>query len=326
MFCFKSLLSSWFNGIPLSLKHNGTTIKSIAEAVYCKCSSIVHSVSECEVIRRVYSCCVFFFEVHGFLVAICSLAQFKLYISIAQDIKDIKVTQSRLSDDVTDCKTLLQQHSQKISEHEILIRSCQSNIAKIESNQTATNTNLEVLEKRLSDLESSVSACPNFDGINPTSESKVIPRAVIEAEALERLSRSHNVIILGIPETNNAEEYVNEILNQVDPVANAHRLNVVRLGSVSVQNRPRPVKVCFATPVVAKSVLRKKSILERHHIYSSTKITDDKTPAQLKELSTLREELKRRQTGGEKDLTIKYIKGSPRIVNNTYTSTKPQKN
>lgn len=53
-------------------------------------------------------------------------------------------------------------------------------------------------------------------------------------------------------------------------------------------------------------------------------ISDDKTPMQIKELSELREQLKRRINAGESDINIKYLSGTPVITN--ITDTKQPKN
>nr|CAI5852141.1 unnamed protein product [Callosobruchus analis] len=80
----------------------------------------------------------------------------------------------------------------------------------------------------------------------------------VDPEALEQLRRSHNILILVVPESANENEYVTGILDQVDQVANLHRLSTFRVGSVSATDRARPIKVCFATPAIAKAILQKK--------------------------------------------------------------------
>nr|CAH7750747.1 unnamed protein product [Callosobruchus chinensis] len=155
--------------------------------------------------------------------------------NIARDVRDIKESQSRLSNDITQCKSLLQQHSSIIGQHETSLRVCENNIADIQNFQTEVSRNLEAIGNRVTALE----------------------------------------------------------------------LNV-GLGTTPQADRARPVKVCFATPAVARTVLRKKNQLRGNTTYDSIKITDDKTPAQLNELSNLRVELRRRQESGEPYLTIKY--------------------
>nr|CAH7762006.1 unnamed protein product [Callosobruchus chinensis] len=182
--------------------------------------------------------------------------------NIARDVRDIKESQSRLSNDIAQCKSLLQQHSSIIVTQTIL----------------------------------------------PITHSETKNR-------IERFRRSHNIIIFGIPESNNTDATVSAILNHVDPIANNHRLSISRLGATPQANRARPVKVCFATPAVARTVLIKKNQLRGNTTYDSIKITDDKTPAQLNELSNLRVELRRRTESGEPNLTIKYIT-SPNLKDN----------
>nr|CAH7731085.1 unnamed protein product [Callosobruchus chinensis] len=51
--------------------------------------------------------------------------------NIARDVRDIKESQSRLSNDIAQCKSLLQQHSSIIGQHETSLRVCENNIADI---------------------------------------------------------------------------------------------------------------------------------------------------------------------------------------------------
>nr|CAI5844079.1 unnamed protein product [Callosobruchus analis] len=236
---------------------------------------------------------------------------------IARDVRDIKESQSRLSNDITQCKSLLQQHSNIIGQHETSLRVCENSIADIQNSQTEVSRNLEAIGMRGTVLELNVGSRSNSANASPSNSNNLASNPVSNDEFLERFRRSHNIIIIGLPETSDTNATVSAILNHVDPIANNHRLSISWLGTTPQANRARPVKVCFATPAVARSVLRKKNQLRGNTTYDSIKITDDKTPAQLNELSNLRVELRRRLDSGEPNLTIKYVRGSPRIVPTT---------
>nr|CAH7769893.1 unnamed protein product [Callosobruchus chinensis] len=104
--------------------------------------------------------------------------------SIAKDIKDIEDSQSRLSNDVAQCTTLLQQHSDIIPRHDASIISCETNIQKLQYSQTNISSDIESIENRLLQLQQNTPS---------TSEAST-------AELLERLRDSHNIVIRGVPE------------------------------------------------------------------------------------------------------------------------------
>nr|CAH7750634.1 unnamed protein product [Callosobruchus chinensis] len=237
--------------------------------------------------------------------------------NIARYVRDIKESQSRLSNDIAQCKSLLQQHSSIIGQHETSLRVCENNIADIQNSQAEVSRNLEAIGNRVTALELNVGSVSNSVNASPSNSNNLADNPLRNEEFLERFRRSHNIIIFGIPESSNTDATVSSILNHVDPIANNHRLSISRLGATPQANRARPVKGCFDTPAVARTVLIKKNQLRGNTTYDSIKITDDKTPAQLNELSNLRVELRRRTESGEPNLTIKYVRGYPRIVPTT---------
>lgn len=140
----------------------------------------------------------------------------------------------------------------------------------------------------------------------------------IIAEVNERLKRSKNIIIRGVPEQVSGNDYADErsVSDLLDSfVSDTTPTSVVRLGRTKpgINDQPRPIKVTFSSESVVKKILKAKSRLVDPK-YKRVKIYDDQTPTQLKQLQNLRDQLKGRQESGEKGLTIKYVKGVPRIV------------
>ncbi len=86
----------------------------------------------------------------------------------------------------------------------------------------------------------------------------------------------------------------------------SHRIGIV------ADNRPRPVKVCFASSSLARQVFVNRKNLKSKH--ADITLSFDRTPAQVKELAELNKSLKERRLLGEKNLTIKFVNGSPEIV------------
>ncbi|CAH1977811.1 unnamed protein product [Acanthoscelides obtectus] len=215
-----------------------------------------------------------------------------------------KNSQAQLSNDVSHCMSLLQQHSASIVRHDELISNCEASIQQLQSAQASILSNISNVESRLTN------ALVNDRSLNTNANN--IPSS--PTETWEIFRRSHNIILKGLPEGNNDSDSVTDIINHIEPSANGYRLNMTRLGAVGT-SRPRLIKVGFASPIIAKNILRKKNDILSHSTYNSVKILDDKTPSQMHELQQLREELKRRLTAGERNFTIKYVKGRPSIVN-----------
>ena len=104
----------------------------------------------------------------------------------------------------------------------------------------------------------------------------------------------------------------NNILSLVDPLISVVDGRVSRIGK-SFPGRPRLLRVKLNSPDLAKSALIKQKVLKNTE-FRKVVIRDDKTYAQNLFLKDLRSELQNRINSGESDLTIKYLNGIPRIV------------
>nr|CAH7747960.1 unnamed protein product [Callosobruchus chinensis] len=226
-------------------------------------------------------------------------------LSIASDIKDVKNCQTRLSNDIAECKSLLEQHSDKISQHDISIQMCLTDIQSLRSAQADMSTNLTAIEHRFTALQEN-----SANSASSTAATPAIPDRSSDAEMLERYRRSHNILIKNVVENANSNDNVtvSEVLNIIDPAANGHVISISRLGAPQA-NRSRPLKISFSNPVTVKNILRRKKSLLSNPSFKHFIIDDDKTPHQMAQLVQLREDLRRRQTAGERDITIKYIRG-----------------
>ncbi|KAK5637828.1 hypothetical protein RI129_000183 [Pyrocoelia pectoralis] len=140
-------------------------------------------------------------------------------------------------------------------------------------------------------------------------------------EIFERQRRQNNIIIYNLEETNpqlsgeaNAVTDLVKAKTIVSQVANidTNGIKIFRLGRIIKENKPRPLKVILNSSYDAISVLRNKQKLR--NINNRISVSSDLTPAQQSYLQDLRAQLLDRSTKGEKDLTIRYIKGIPKIV------------
>nr|CAH7745594.1 unnamed protein product [Callosobruchus chinensis] len=231
-------------------------------------------------------------------------------LSIASDIRDVKNCQTRLSNDIAECKSLLEQHSDKISQHDISIQICLTDIQSLRSAQADMSTNLTAIEHRFTALQEILPIPPVRLLLPPA-----IPDRSSDAEMLERYRRSHNILIKNLVENANSNDNVtvSEVLNIIDPAANGHVISVSRIGAPQA-NRSRPLKISFSNPVIVKNILRRKKSLLSNPSFKHFIIDDDNTPHQMAQLVQLREDLRRRQAAGERDVTIKYIRCIPEII------------
>lgn len=234
---------------------------------------------------------------------------------ITEEIKVVKENQLVSSKQVADCMSQLKLHSQLIASNESMIRVCEGQVGELIESQND-------LQQRVDDIAAKVETVTSLNINQPTT---ISPLPDVNAgEIIERALRASNILIYNLPESSERDqvhdsEEACKILNAVDPtsatqIMSCRRLGkVLPVGSVSDGSKPRPLKVVLTGADVARTVMRKKKVLSATD-YKNISISDDKTPAQIRELKMLREELKRRTASGERNLTIKYDRGVPTIV------------
>lgn len=217
----------------------------------------------------------------------------------------------KISNDVATIKEQITQI--KLSTDNLAIEQnvIKSDIVNIRQGNTKTDEKLETLQYAVELLKNSTN--------NTSSSSQVFNKTQedIIAEVNEREVRSRNIIIIGLsePVSSNKEERIELDKNEVSRIMKNIDSSVpepqyiMRLGKYNA-HKIRPVKVCFKSQDIAKSILR-----HRHEAkYDNIKIYSDQTPEQQRFLKHIKEELQRRLENENKNLTIKYIKGIPRIV------------
>ncbi|KAJ2940142.1 hypothetical protein O0L34_g14181 [Tuta absoluta] len=110
-----------------------------------------------------------------------------------------------------------------------------------------------------------------------------------------------------------------KVITKITNKADCTRIKAFRLGAPKSDAgaAPRPLKVIMNSKNEALDILRNK-----HKLQKPSSIAADLTPMQREYLKYLREELEKRKSEGEKDLTIKYVQGRPTIVNQIKKKTK----
>ena len=169
------------------------------------------------------------------------------------------------------------------------------------------------LSKKIETLENKI--------LNQTSltETQLVIEKVA-AEAVERITRAKNIIVHGVAElSGNPKEQQKQDENTAKELTivlsgeeSCLPVRAIRLGKTTT-NKPRPLKIILTDASYTKTCLRNQKRLINSE-FENLKITDDKTPHQLNNLKELRAEVARRTSEGEKDLTIKYIRGAATIT------------
>ena len=165
-------------------------------------------------------------------------------------------------------------------------------------------------------------------------DEKLQKQADIAEEQRRKAGRQRNLIIYGIPETKLEineqlkEDFytIQEVYANRVPIEAKDITELVRLGNKT--DKIRPIKVTFASQEKRLKILRNNINLRIYgeqygdckcknepgrHIHVN--VTNDKTQQERETEKALRDELNRRRTSGENDLTIKNGKITKRNIN-----------
>lgn len=179
---------------------------------------------------------------------------------------------------------------------------------------------VEALRDDVQQLQSRLSTLPTNTTEQPRAAGDALAAGDVIAEMAERERRACNIIVAGARESDSAEaadrlKHDESLLKQVlvdagNVIDISDVKKVVRLGKKvdSGDSKPRLMKVILRSRECAIEILKNKSKL------SDVRVFNDQTPKQREDLRALRETLKVRQEQGESDLTIKYIRGVPKII------------
>lgn len=200
------------------------------------------------------------------------------------------------------------------------IRASTSNIVLEQNNIKASITIMDkkvsVNEEKLESLETQLTTLKSKPSYTHTAEGQFHANEEIIRELKDRTNRECNIIMAGVlePQESNDLQNQNKDVTEVCSILSAITkdyalpLKVFRIGKQS-PGKNRRIKICFNNSETAKTFLR-----NQHRLPKEIKLFSDQTPSQIKFLQELKEELVRRQNSGENNLTIKYIKGIPKIV------------
>lgn len=149
----------------------------------------------------------------------------------------------------------------------------------------------------------------------------------IISELDDRQSRKQNIIIFGVPEQRSdlgkeerqlAEEAaVDDILKVVSPDVNYRQLQRFRLGRFNLNaTRPRPLKIKLECEKFVHDVIRRAKTLKNSPNHNNISLAFDKTFRQIAYYNKVKTQYNERVNKGENNISIKFVRGIPKIVNN----------
>lgn len=151
----------------------------------------------------------------------------------------------------------------------------------------------------------------------PSTGSVMVMEDIIE-ELADREARANNLIFYNLEEPNQDQkniDLVRDIVRKIQPGTEGS-VKCLRLGKKR-DGHLRPLRVSFTSRELTLSILRNK-----RRYSGPVRIYQDQTPRQRMHLAELRESLKNMINAGEKNKTIRYVNGVPKIVTATNSHSK----
>lgn len=203
------------------------------------------------------------------------------------------------------------------------LKTLSEDISALRAEVTNISSTMAEALPRISKMEVEVKTLKNE--INDLkSSSASAPISEVYSEFVDRTSRQSNVILYKIPESTSSSVMDKKTHDQdllakifVSIGFTVPSFTFHRLGK-SNSSSPRPVKVIFSNPAYVNDFFKSFSqerIAEVDTLLSQVTSSRDRTPGERTYLKKLRSELDERLKRGEKGLTIKFMKGIPKIVN-----------
>jgi len=130
------------------------------------------------------------------------------------------------------------------------------------------------------------------------------------------------MLLFNLPEAVNDSTYTTSDSTTIQNIFDFLNLktkpnSITRLAKPSSSNttKPRPVKLRFSDQKDIFELFSYQNKLKSNSTWKDFRFSSDRTKQQQEYMSHLRQELLNRQSNGEQDLIIKYIKGIPKIIN-----------
>lgn len=224
---------------------------------------------------------------------------------IIASIKDLKSQQGKI---ISSLNNQNDKFNKLFNKFEELLKT----VSTLSEDNKILKGKVEVLEKKIEFFE-----CNKTLSTSTTSEQDII------SELIDRQIRANNIIVFNLPESNNSDHsqssdktQINNIFNKVLN-ANVSVVSCSRMGKINTNSteKLRPVKVVLQNSSEVFNILRLQVNLRTSSEWGYIRCASDRTLKQQEHMTSLRNELQRRRNNNENNLTIKYIKGIPTIIN-----------
>ncbi|VVC44102.1 Hypothetical protein CINCED_3A014587 [Cinara cedri] len=220
--------------------------------------------------------------------------------SLIKAVNDLKTSNNKLVSSINSLFDKVATITNKINGHSAQLNTLSSELASL-------TTKVETLEANIA---------------SSNTKSSILINDNLISEMIDRQSRRNNVLFFNLPEAlndlTNASSDSTFIQNILDFLNLKSKSNsVTRLGKPSSSNttKPRPVKLRFSDQKDIFELFSYQNKLKSNSTWKDLRFSSDRTKQQQEYMSHLRQELLNRQSNGEQDLIIKYIKGTPKIIN-----------
>jgi len=220
--------------------------------------------------------------------------------ALIKSVNELKTTNNKLVTSINSLSEKLAALTKKVNDHSTQLNT-------LSSQQESLTTKVEIIEAKIESSNTKTSILINDNLIS---------------EMFDRQSRRNNVLLFNLPEALNDSTNTSSDSTTIQNILDFLNLktkpnSVTRLGKPSASNttKPRPVKLHFSDQKDIFELFSYQNKLKSNSTWKDLRFSSDRTKQQQEYMSHLRQELLNRQSNGEQDLIIKYIKGTPKIIN-----------
>uniref|UniRef100_A0A2S2P2P4 Uncharacterized protein n=1 Tax=Schizaphis graminum TaxID=13262 RepID=A0A2S2P2P4_SCHGA len=220
--------------------------------------------------------------------------------TLNKTINELKTTNNKLVASFNSLSEKVTTITNKVNDHSTQLITLSSKLASL-------TTKVETLKAK---IESS------------NTKSSILVNDTLISEMIDRQLRRNNVLLFNLPEALNDSSKSSSDSTTIQSILDFLNLktkpnSVTRLGKPSSSNttKPRPVKLRFSDQKDIFELFSYQNKLKSNSTWKDLRFSSDRTKQQQEHMSHHRQELHNRQSNGEQDLIIKYIKGTPKIIN-----------
>lgn len=215
---------------------------------------------------------------------------------LTKSVNDLKTSNGKIIASINSLTEKLTSLTRKVNEHT-------TNVSQLSSQN-------EALRARIDSTEAEIEWSRTSSSVGDE----------IIFEVIDRQSRMKNALLYNLPETrddpNSAGSDYATVENILDFLElGAKPMSVARMGKPFNTNKGRPLKLYYSNHEDVFELFSAQKRLRTHSIWKDLRFSSDRTKNQQEHMAFLRQELLQRRSNGEHGLIIKYIKGTPFIIN-----------